>query len=63
MTTHTLAFDGSGIDGSGYTDITNLARDTSWLNGAMYAYTSYGIILFASSWPCGGRRGTRTSRS
>jgi len=41
-----LAFDGSQIDGSWYTSVTNFARDTSWLNGIMDAYTSYGIALF-----------------
>ncbi len=41
-----LAFDGSQIDGSWYTSVTDFARDTSWLNGAMDAYTSYGIGLF-----------------
>jgi len=41
-----LAFDGSQIDGSWYTSVTNFARDTSWLNGIMDAYTSYGIGLF-----------------
>ncbi len=47
MTTRTLGFDGSGIDGSWFTDVTTFARDTSWLNGALYAYTSFGIVLFA----------------
>lgn len=47
MTAHALAFDGSGIDGSWYTDVTNFAGNTSWLNTAMYDYTSYGIVLFA----------------
>jgi len=41
-----LAFDGSQIDSSWYTGVTNFARATSWLNGAMDAYTSYGIALF-----------------
>jgi len=41
-----LAFDGSQIDGSWYTSVTNFARATSWLNGIMDAYTSYGIALF-----------------
>lgn len=47
MTTHPLAFDGSGIDGSAYLDTTNLARQTHWLNGPMSAYSSYGIAVFA----------------
>jgi len=41
-----LAFDGSQIDGSWYTSVTDFARATSWLNGIMDAYTSYGIGLF-----------------
>jgi len=47
MTASTLAFDGSGIDGSWYLDTTDFARHTSWLNGAMAAYSSVGITLFA----------------
>ncbi len=47
MTASTLAFDGSGIDGSWYLDTTDFARHTSWLNGAMAAYSSAGITLFA----------------
>lgn len=46
MTTPTLTFDGSGIDGSWYNDVTDFARDTPWLNSTMYAYTSFGIVLF-----------------
>lgn len=45
--TATLAFDGSQIDGSSYTDVTNFARDTPWLNGILTAYSSYGVGLFA----------------
>ncbi|MDT2009540.1 phosphatase PAP2 family protein [Rhodococcus opacus] len=47
MTTHALAFDGSGIDGSAYLDTTNLARQTHWINGLMSAYSSYGIAVVA----------------
>jgi membrane-associated phospholipid phosphatase len=45
--TATLAFDGSQIDGSLYTQVTNFARDTSWLNGTLTGYSSYGVGLFA----------------
>lgn len=47
MTTHALAFDGSGIDGSACLDTTNLARPTHRLNGLMSAYGSYGIAVVA----------------
>lgn len=47
LTTSTYALSGSGIDGSWYLDTTDFARDTSWLNGLMVAYTSFGIALFA----------------
>lgn len=60
MTTRALAFDGPGIDGSWYNDVTNFARDTPWLNTVMYAYTSFGIALFAVLilavwWPARGK--------
>jgi len=42
----TLAFDGSQVDGSWYTGVTDFARSTRWLNGAMSAYSSFGIGLF-----------------
>ena len=42
-----VALDGSHIDGSLFTQITNFARDTPWLNGILLAYSSYGIGLFA----------------
>ena len=41
-----LAFDGSQVDGSWYTAVTDFARNTGWLNGVMSAYSSYGIALF-----------------
>lgn len=47
MTTYTYALGGSGIDGSWFLDTTDFARDTSRLNGLMFAYTSDGIGLFA----------------
>lgn len=42
-----LAFDGSQIDGTWYTSVTNFARDTPWLNGTLNTYSSYGIAVFA----------------
>lgn len=42
------AFDGSGIDGSLYTDVTEEARHApAVLNDAISAWTSYGLALFA----------------
>ncbi|MFE2470563.1 phosphatase PAP2 family protein [Streptomyces mirabilis] len=41
------ALDGARIDGGLYTDVTDFARHTHWLNGTVSAYTSYGIALFA----------------
>ena len=41
-----LAFDGSQVDGSWYTGVTDFARSTGWLNGVMSAYSSFGIGLF-----------------
>lgn len=42
-----LAFDGSTVDGSWYTSVTDFARDTHWLNATVFAYTSFGIVVFA----------------
>jgi len=42
----TLAFDGSQVDGSWYTGVTDFARSTGWLNGSMSAYSSVGVGLF-----------------
>ncbi|TFV33209.1 phosphatase PAP2 family protein [Streptomyces sp. T1317-0309] len=41
------ALDGAAIDSGLYTEVTDFARHTHWLNGAVSAYTSYGIGLFA----------------
>lgn len=46
-TTTSQALDGAAIDGGLYTDVTGFARHTHWLNGPAYAYTSYGIAVFA----------------
>ena len=45
--TTSSALDGASIDGGLYTDVTDVARHTHWLNGAVSAYTSYGMGLFA----------------
>lgn len=42
-----LALDGPGIDGSWYLDVTDFARETTWLNGIASAYSSLGVALFA----------------
>lgn len=42
-----LAFDGSHIDGSLFTTVTNFARDTRWLNGPMEWWTNAGLGVFA----------------
>ncbi|MDJ0347322.1 phosphatase PAP2 family protein [Streptomyces sp. H10-C2] len=44
--TSVLALDGPSVDGDWYTRITHLARHTTWLNGAVDAYTTYGVVLF-----------------
>ncbi|GHF68739.1 phosphatase PAP2 family protein [Streptomyces thermodiastaticus] len=38
--------DGAAIDGGLYTDVTDFARDTHWLNGPVSAYTSVGMGVF-----------------
>lgn len=38
----------SHLDDTVFTDVTNFARDTHWLNTAMVDYSSYGMILFAA---------------
>ncbi|MEV7125000.1 phosphatase PAP2 family protein [Streptomyces sp. NPDC093260] len=42
-----LALDGASIDGGLYTDVTDFARHTHWLNGAAAAYSSVGMGVFA----------------
>lgn len=42
-----LAFDGSHIDGSLFTTITDLARDTRWLNGFVAWWTNVQLGVFA----------------
>ena len=41
------ALDGASVDGSLYQDVTDFARDTSWLNGVMEVFTDIGFALFA----------------
>jgi undecaprenyl-diphosphatase len=58
-----LAFDGSGIDGSLFTSITDFARDTKWLNTPMEVWTNLGLGVFAvlmvMGWWSARRRDTR----
>ncbi|MCX3061145.1 phosphatase PAP2 family protein [Streptomyces beihaiensis] len=42
-----LAFDGSGIDGSLFTSVTDFARDTHWLNAPIALATNLGLGVFA----------------
>ncbi|WP_042404898.1 phosphatase PAP2 family protein [Streptacidiphilus carbonis] len=67
MTVHPalqLAFNGSGIDGSLFTSITNFARDTKWLNTPVALWTNAGLGVFAvlmlMGWWNARRRDTRT---
>ncbi|MGI5138253.1 MULTISPECIES: phosphatase PAP2 family protein [unclassified Streptomyces] len=58
-----LAFDGSGIDGSLFTTVTDFARDTKWLNTPMEVWTNLGLGVFAvlmvMGWWHARRRGTQ----
>ncbi|MDF3299214.1 phosphatase PAP2 family protein [Streptomyces tropicalis] len=50
MTTYSAdgtPLDGASIDGGLYTDVTDFARHTHWLNGPAAAYSAYGTGLFA----------------
>ncbi|SER87239.1 undecaprenyl-diphosphatase [Streptomyces sp. yr375] len=43
-----LAFDGSSIDGSAYSDVVNLAhRSPGWLDDGVAAWSTYGLAVFA----------------
>ncbi|WP_442803094.1 phosphatase PAP2 family protein [Streptomyces pseudogriseolus] len=43
-----LALNGSSVDGSAYTDVVNLARHApAWLDDAVSAWSTYGLVLFA----------------
>ncbi|MER6095893.1 phosphatase PAP2 family protein [Streptomyces sp. NPDC001728] len=44
----TPALDGSQVDGSVYTDVTDLAhRAPGWLDDVISAWSTYGVVLFA----------------
>jgi undecaprenyl-diphosphatase len=49
-----LALDGAAIDGGIYTDVTDFARHTQWLNGTAEAYSSVGmgvfVVLLLAAW-------------
>jgi membrane-associated phospholipid phosphatase len=57
-------YDGSGIDGSWFTDLTDLARHTPWLNGAAEMWSGVGLGVFAVlmviAWWRARQLGTRT---
>ncbi|MFE2379473.1 phosphatase PAP2 family protein [Streptomyces sp. NPDC059398] len=42
-----LAFNGSHIDGSLFTTVTDFARDTRWLNAPLESWTDIGLGVFA----------------
>jgi membrane-associated phospholipid phosphatase len=43
-----LAFDGSSVDGSAYTDVVDLAdRSPGWLDDMVSAWSTYGLAVFA----------------
>ncbi|MFC9633790.1 phosphatase PAP2 family protein [Streptomyces mirabilis] len=42
-----LAFDGSSVDGSLFTTVTDFARDTPWLNTPVELWTNAGLGVFA----------------
>ncbi|MCQ9178005.1 phosphatase PAP2 family protein [Streptomyces sp. IBSBF 2953] len=44
-----LSLDGSSVDGAAYTDVVDLARHApGWLDGAVSAWSTYGLALFAA---------------
>lgn len=44
-----LAFDGSSVDGSAYTDVVDLAhRSPGWLDDLVSAWSTYGLAVFAA---------------
>src|SRR3954451_2199112 len=43
-----LAFNGSSVDGSAYTDVVDLAdRSPGWLDDMVSAWSTYGLLMFA----------------
>ncbi|TWP36818.1 phosphatase PAP2 family protein [Leekyejoonella antrihumi] len=61
---HLPAYNGSHIDGSIFTDVTNFARHTQWLNRAAEDWTTYSIgvfiILLLVGWWISRRKDTAT---
>ncbi|MFJ1561788.1 phosphatase PAP2 family protein [Streptomyces mirabilis] len=47
QSTAQLAFDGSSVDGSLFTTVTDFARDTPWLNTPIELWTNAGLGVFA----------------
>lgn len=54
------AFDGSGLDGSVFTSITDFARETPWANGAVAVWTNLGLGVFALLMVLGWRSARRS---
>ncbi|MFR9799271.1 phosphatase PAP2 family protein [Streptomyces sp. MS06] len=56
-----LAFDGSSIDGTAYTDVVHLAqRSPVWLDDSVSLWTTFGMALFAALMLVGWWRARRT---
>ncbi|MEU6405165.1 phosphatase PAP2 family protein [Streptomyces sp. NPDC046985] len=56
-----LAFDGSSIDGSLYTRVvTDAQRSPAWLDGAVSAWSTYGLAVFVLLMAVGWWRGRRS---
>lgn len=45
--------DGARWTGSWFVHVTEFARETSWLNGVMVAYTDFGLVVFAGLFVAG----------
>ncbi|BAC67835.1 MULTISPECIES: phosphatase PAP2 family protein [Streptomyces] len=57
-----LAFDGSSIDGTAYTDVVDLAhRSPGWLDDMVAAWSTYGLAVFAALMAVGWWRARRVS--
>ncbi|MFI7005324.1 phosphatase PAP2 family protein [Streptomyces sp. NPDC050145] len=57
-----LAYDGSSVDGSAYLDVTDFAqRSPGWLDGAVTAWSAYGLGVCAVLMLLGWWRARRTS--
>jgi undecaprenyl-diphosphatase len=56
-----LAFDGSSVDGSAYTDVVGLAhRSPGWLDTMVSVWSAYGLAVFAVLMVAGWWRARRT---